>query len=333
MATPLFRQGARPSAKLFLYSVVCVCLIAIDSRVKLLEPAREVISWALYPVQQFMLLPRTVSDYVSSWIENQEDLSTRAHKSEREAALMASRSQQYLGLKAENAQLRQLLALRSRQDLSTVAADILYETHEPIIRKVIIDRGSYHHIAPGMPVMDSQGLLGQITRVFPLVAEVNLIIDKDQATPVQIVRNGLRALAYGGIEGGMLELRFMAGNADIKEGDELHTSGIDGVYPADLPVAKVLKIDRSSAFGFAHILCEPLAGVMRNRQVAIITSKPVFPSAPDTADKKALKHKDKPTSAISAANQNNVLLPFAAPIATPSNVPSALDTFATTPTH
>ncbi len=298
MATPLFRQGARPSAKLFLYSVACVCLIAIDSRVKLLEPVRAFVSLVLYPVQQLMLLPRALSDDASTWVENQDDLSKRVQASEHAAAIMANRSQQYLGLKAENAQLRQLLALRARQDLNTIAADILYETHEPIVRKVIVDRGTYHNIVPGMPVMDSQGLLGQVTRVFPLIAEVNLIIDKDQATPVQIVRNGLRALAYGGIEGGMLELRFMAGNADIKEGDELHTSGIDGVYPADLPVAKVLKIDRSSAFGFARIICEPLAGVMRNRQVAIVTSKPLIPAAPEITEKKGNKQKDKANSSI-----------------------------------
>jgi rod shape-determining protein MreC len=263
-----------------------------------------------------MLMPRAINDTVATWLENQDDLTTRVSNSERDAIAMANRSQQYLGLKAENEQLRQLLALRARPALSTLAADILYETREPVVRKVIIDRGTFHNIAAGMPVMDSQGLLGQATRVFPLVAEVNLIIDKDQATPVQVIRNGLRAVAYGGIEGGMLELRFMAGNADIKEGDVLHTSGIDGVYPADLPVAKVLKIDRSSAFGFARIICEPLAGVTRNRNVAIITSKPVLPPPPDAPilDKKPGKSKDKPTATTASITPTT-----ATPLSTPTN--------------
>lgn len=280
MATPLFRQGARPSVKIFIYSIACLCLIVIDSRVQSLNVIRQTIATVLYPFQQTMLIPESVLDDVTNWTEDKKKLSKRADQLALEANVMAKRSQQYLGVQAENQQLRQLLALRSRPDLTTIAADILYETREPTTRKLIIDRGSIHGVNAGMPIMDAQGLLGQITRVSPLVAEVNLIIDKDQATPVHAIRNGLRAVAYGGIAGGLLELRFMAGNADIKEGDELYTSGIDGVYPADLPVAKVLKIDRSSAFGFARVICQPLAGVTHHRQVAVVTNKPNLPSLP-----------------------------------------------------
>jgi rod shape-determining protein MreC len=294
MATPLFRQGATPNAKLFVYAIACVCLIAVDSRVRMLEPIRQAISVALYPVQLMMLMPREVSHYVGTWVEDQADLSKRASTLEREASKAAILALQYKGLAAENVQLRQMLSLRQRQDVSTMAADILYETRESITRKVVIDRGAYHEISPGMPVMDAQGLLGQVVRVFPLISEVNLIVDKDQATPVQVARNGLRAVAYGGVEGGMLEIRFMAGNADIKEGDELYTSGIDGVYPPNLPVAKVIQIDRSTALGFARIVCQPLAGVTRNRHVAIIMSKLVLPppiEVPVADDKKRGKRK------------------------------------------
>lgn len=294
MATPLFRQGASPSAKLFVYAIACVCLIAVDSRVRMIEPMRQAISVALYPAQQAMLLPRGLVQYVGTWIEDQGDLSRRADLLEREASKAAILALQYKGLAEENVQLRQVLSLRQRQDVSTLAADILYETREPITRKVVIDRGSYHSVSTGMPVMDAQGLLGQVVRVFPLISEVNLIVDKDQATPVQVARNGLRAVAYGGVEGGMLEVRFMAGNADIKEGDELYTSGLDGVYPPNLPVAKVIQVDRSTALGFARIVCLPLAGVTRNRHVAVIMSKLVIPppiEAPVIEDKKRAKRK------------------------------------------
>jgi rod shape-determining protein MreC len=304
MATPLFRQGAKPSAKLFLYSIVCICLILIDSRVQSLTVIRQTIGTVLYPLQKIMLVPQSAVAYVASWTQNTTELSKRANQLAQESNMMAQRSQQYLSVKAENEQLRKLLALRMHPNLTTIAADILYETREPTIRKLIIDRGSVHGVQAGMPIMDSYGLLGQITRVFPLVAEVNLIIDKDQATPVHAIRNGLRAVAYGGIPGGMLELRFMAGNADIQEGDELYTSGIDGIYPADLPVAKVLKIDRSSAFGFARIVCQPLAGVMHNRQIAIITNKLEIPALPTTDAEDFVK--DKHTSRSSdKKNQSN----------------------------
>ena len=298
MATPLFRQGATPNTKLYLYAVASLCLIAVDSRVRVLEPTRQAISVALYPIQQSMLLPRAVLQSGGQWIEDQADLSRRAAALEKSATTAALQTQQLQGALAENTQLRQLLALRSRSDITTMAADILYETREPVTRKVVIDRGETHQVTAGMPVMDANGLMGQVVRVFPLVSEVNLIIDKDQATPVQVARNGLRAIAYGGVEGGLLEIRFMAANADIKEGDELYSSGIDGIYPPNLAVAKVISIERSTAQGFARIVCAPAAGVSKNRHVALITSKPVIPpppvlEAPD--DKKRPKRKASST--------------------------------------
>jgi rod shape-determining protein MreC len=294
MATPLFRQGASPNVKLFFYAITCVCFIAIDSRVRMLEPLRSGIALVLYPAQQVMLMPRALFDYSSQWMQDQGELAKRNQQLEQNASTWALLAQQYKGAVIENSQLRELLALRQRQNITTLAADVLYETREPITRKVVIDRGSVHSVTAGMPVMDSQGLMGQIVRVFSLTSEVNLIADKDQATPVQVIRNGLRAVAYGGIEGGMLELRYMAGNADIKEGDELYTSGLDGVYPPNLAVAKVISVDRATPLGFAKIICLPLAGLSRNRHVAIITSKPNIPPPIDDSlkdDKKRTKRK------------------------------------------
>lgn len=280
MATPLFRQGASPNAKLFLYAVASVCLIAVDSRVRTLEPTRQIISTLLYPMQQLMLLPRAGLNLAGEWLEDQGQLSKRAGLLEQNAVKSSQLAQQAQGLAAENAHLRSLLTLRQREGLTVEVADILYETREAVTRKVVIDKGLVQNMAPGMPVIDSDGLIGQIVRTYPLTSEVNLIIDRDQATPVQVARNGLRAVAYGGVEGGMLEIRFMAGNADIKEGDELFTSGLDGVYPANLPVAKVVQIERSTAVGFARIVCQPLAGVTHHRHVAVVTRQTKLPEAP-----------------------------------------------------
>jgi rod shape-determining protein MreC len=297
MATPLFRQGASPNAKLFLYAVASICVLAVDSRVRLLEPTRQVISTVIYPMQQLMLLPRAGINAAGEWLEDQGSLSRRAAKLEKDAVLATHLSQQAQALSAENAELRAMLALRQRGGMTIVAADILYETRDAVTRKVVIDRGLVHSMAPGMPVVATQGLIGQVVRTYPLTSEVNLIIDRDQATPVQVARNGLRAVAYGGVEGGMLEIRFMAGNADIKEGDELYTSGLDGVYPANLPVAKVVQIERSTAVGFARIVCQPLAGVTQHRHVAVVTSIPKLPDPPpkEELDDKKRGKKPKPT--------------------------------------
>ena len=125
----------------------------------------------------------------------------------------------------------------------------------------------------GSPVMDEAGVLGQVTRVFPLVSEVTLLIDRDQAIPVLNVRTGVRGVAYGdpvaGHAGGM-ELRFMPANADIREEDLLTTSGVDGLYPPGLPVARVVRVERRADSAFARIYCAPLAQVQGARHVMVL---------------------------------------------------------------
>jgi rod shape-determining protein MreC len=139
-------------------------------------------------------------------------------------------------------------------------------------------------VRPGSPVTDESGVVGQVTRVHPLVSEVTLATDRDQAIPVQVVRNGLRAVAFGGGASGMLELRFMAANADIQTGDRLVTSGIDGTYPAGLPVATVTRIEKDAENAFARVVSRPAAGVDRGRFVLVLTDETVRPPRPAETD-------------------------------------------------
>ena len=125
-------------------------------------------------------------------------------------------------------------------------------------------------------MVDEAGVLGQVTRVYPLQSEVTLVTDKNQAVPVKIVRNGLRTVVFGA-SGGQLELRFLAANADVQNGDLLVTSGLDGVYLPGLPVAKVIRVDRDAAYSFARILCDPAAGVEKHGQVLILGSREALP--------------------------------------------------------
>src|SRR5437773_2536069 len=124
------------------------------------------------------------------------------------------------------------------------------------------------------------GAAGQVTRVYPLLSEVTLITDKEQRTPVQVVRNGLRAIIYGGGDRGTLDLSYTAANADVLADDVLVTSGIDGTYPAGLPVAKVARIERDAAYSFAKITCIPTAGTDQNRQVLVLSQEANLPAVP-----------------------------------------------------
>jgi len=145
---------------------------------------------------------------------------------------------------------------------------------------VIIDKGRQQGIQPGQAVIDDLGVVGQVTRVYPLLSEVTLITDKEQRTPVQVVRNGLRAIIYGGGDRGALELSYMATNADVLADDVLVTSGIDGTYPPGLPVAKVSRIEQDAAYSFAKITCVPTAGTDQNRQVLVLSREMNLPAAP-----------------------------------------------------
>jgi rod shape-determining protein MreC len=175
--------------------------------------------------------------------------------------LQSQRANEAEQLALENARLRKLLDLRERVSAPGQAAQVLYDAADPYTRKVIIDKGLMHGVAAGSPVLDELGVLGQVTRVYPSVSEVTLVIDADQAIPVLNTRTGVRAIAFGdpGVQAGALELRFMATNADVQAGDVLITSGVDGVYPPGLPVAQVDNVERRIELPFARIYCTPKA--------------------------------------------------------------------------
>ncbi len=179
--------------------------------------------------------------------------------------------------------------MKERVVPTSTAAEILYFGRDPFSRKVIIDRGSSHKVEEGAAVVDDTGLIGQVSRTFPWTAEIALVTDREQVVPVQLVRNGLRAAIFGTGYDGALDLRFMPVNADIENGDVLVTSGIDGVYPAGLPVAVVSSIERNAAYPFAHITCTPAAGVNRHRQVLVLARLAPLPEYPPAAPQKKAK--------------------------------------------
>ena len=159
-------------------------------------------------------------------------------------------------------------------------AEILYRARDPFVRKIVVDKGATDGVKEGDPVIDASGLVGQVHRVYPWASEVALISDREQAIPVQVVRNGLRAVIFGLGYDGALEVRFMPVNADIEKGDLLVTSGIDGVFPSGLPVAFVDSIERNAAYAFARITCRPASGVGSHRQVMMLASADAYPARP-----------------------------------------------------
>ena len=286
---PFFRQGASALSKLMLFSALALFLMVADARFKLTQPLRIAVASVLYPVQWMLVRPML-------WLENgaRHFESLTSAQNEAEVALQKLRLQSYRAtqveqLSLENERLRKLLDLRERITTPARAAQVLYDAADPYTRKVIIDKGLLHGVVAGSPVIDEAGVLGQVTRVYPSVSEVTLVIDADQAIPVLNTRTGVRAVAFGdpGIQAGALELRFMATNADVQAGDLLTTSGVDGVYPPGLPVARVDKVERRVESTFARIYCIPQALVEGASHVMVlepvssqITARPVQEEVP-----------------------------------------------------
>lgn len=272
---PFFKQGPSARARLIFFSVVAITLLIADARFNALSTIRKVLGTVLYPVQRGVLLPVDWISEASRYFTSLHLIQQENERLLREKTEIAQKGLLAQQLSAENAQLRKLLSAREQQASQSIPVEVLYDARDPSSRRVIVDRGSSDGISAGLPVIDDTGVVGQVTRVFPFLSEVTLLTDKSQEIPVQNLRSGLRAVASGGGEGGRLNLRFLASNADIKVGDTLVTSGIDGTYPEGLPVARVVAIEHSAAYSFAQILCVPLGGVDRNRYLLVLIPAPL----------------------------------------------------------
>jgi len=289
---PFFVRGPAPLVRLAFFASLSLALLVLDARFGYAEGIRSVLALAAYPIQQAARLPVALVEGVSGYFASQTRLRSE-NEALRARLLDASLdAQRYESAAAEAANLRRLIGAAERVERKSIPAEVLYAGRDPYSRKVIISRGTQHGVQPGSAVVDAGGVVGQLTRAHAFVSEVTLVTDKGQPTPVQVLRNGLRAIAFGGGSSGQLELRYMSGNADVENGDVLVTSGIDGTYPPGLPVAVVVRVERDSSYTFARVLAQPIAGVERGRYALVLSPGAQLPDYPgDENARKSLRSK------------------------------------------
>lgn len=282
---PFFKRGPAPLVRLAFFISLSLLLLTLDLRFHMLEWLRQGVEIVAYPFQVVAFAPvkglGEGRDYFADVISLKRE-NERLRKQQLGTANLLLRQEH---LELENQRLRALIDMSLRQPVKGQIGEILYAARDPFARRVILDKGSQHEIMAGQVVVDEIGIVGQVTRVFPMLSEVTLITDKEQAVPVQIVRNGLRSVLFGSGDGSNLELRFLAANADVAEGDVLVTSGLDGLYLPGLPVATVKRVDRDTTYAFARIQCEPIAGVERHGQVLILGRRENLPPPPTEPEK------------------------------------------------
>ncbi|TKC83610.1 rod shape-determining protein MreC [Trinickia terrae] len=306
---PLFKQGPSALARLVFFVVLALALLISDARFRTLEIVRGVLGAGLYPLQRAALVPRDVFMGAADLAVTSATLRTENQKLTARNLQLSTQANQTATLEAENAHLRALLDLTQQMTTKSTPAEIQYDTADPFTQKVVIGVGSHQDVQNGSPVVNENGVVGQVTRVFPMQSEVTLLTDKDQAVPVQVVRTGLRSVIYGTPKGDALEMRFVPISADVLAGDELVTSGLDGVYPPGLPVAKVARVDKLADTAFARVVCQPVATVRGAKQFLVlhyISNVPPRPEEPESAstaagkdakNKKAVKAADKDKAA------------------------------------
>lgn len=288
---PFFKQGYSAFTRLVFFSALALFLMVADTRFEITRPLRAAVATMLHPVERVLLAPVEVVVGGQAYLAGLS-AARQGEQAARELLVkQAERVTRLEQLEQENTRLRALLDLRPRLSVHTQTAEVLYDTPDPYTRRVVIDRGATQGIERGSPVINEVGVLGQVTRVYPLSSEVTLLTDRDAAIPVLNTRSQGRGAAYGDPSsvtvGGGMELRFMAGNADVQVGDLLHTSGVDGVYPPGLPVAKVVKVDRRVDTAFAKILLAPVAVPDGARHVQVLqplgAQLPARPQAAESA--------------------------------------------------
>lgn len=275
-----FQRGPSPVVRLVFFVTLSLLLMFMDARYRYLESARSAVSVIVSPIQSLATLPARIWNDVGDYVAMQSTLKNTNHDLQAQHVVDAGQLARLQALELENKQLRDLVALPIRASYTTTLAEIIYSERDLFKRKVVINKGADANLQPGQIVMDDIGIVGQVTRVYPWLSEVTLITEKDHVVPVQVLRNGLRTIVFGAGDTSQLALRYMPISSDIQEEDVLVTSGIDGTYPAGIPVAKVTKIERDPAYPFARITCLPLGGVDRHKHLLILSAQPKLPDLP-----------------------------------------------------
>jgi len=276
-----FNRGPSPFARLAFFGLISIALLFADTRYRYLENIRQVAAVVLYPLQRAVQMPGEALAYVATFFSSQRALADDNAALKRQLVAQSTAVQGYPLLQQENERLAALLDLRQRYGGAATAVEVLYTGRDPFAQKLFVDRGADVGLVPGEAVIDAEGVVGQVTRVFPFMAEVTLLGDKDHAVPVKVMRSGVRSVLFGSGAGRLPELRFTPPNADIVVGDVLVTSGIDGTYPAGLAVAQVTTLERDTGQMFARITARPLAGVDRSVHLLVLAQAAALPPQPE----------------------------------------------------
>jgi rod shape-determining protein MreC len=242
-----------------------------DSRFGYMSQARYYASYSVTPIHYLSELPQALSQQVSDALKSRDELLEENRLLQEQLLMQQYQIQKIDHLSAENNRLNELLNASAIVDDIVVRAQLVSESSDPFSKQVLINKGSIHGVYDGQPVLDASGLFGQVVSIEPYYSWVQLITDPQHSTPVQINRNGIRAVVSG-TQGSLHEMTMnnMTGNADIEVGDMLVTSGLGQRFPAGYRVGVITNIIRDPGQPFAQVTVTPTAQLDRSRNLLLV---------------------------------------------------------------
>ena len=311
--------------------VLSVALMVVDARFTLLKPVRSQMSLVLMQTYWITDLPQRLFQGVASQFGSRTELVAENEKLKTENLLLQGRMQKLAALTEQNVRLRELLNSSALVNEKVEVAELIGMDPNPFTHRIIINKGERDGVVLGQPVLDARGLMGQVVELMPYTSRVLLLTDTTHSIPVQVNRNGLRAIASGTGNPERLELRHVADTADIKEGDLLVSSGLGQRFPAGYPVATVKEVIHDSGQPFAIVRAVPTAALNRSRYLLLVFSDSRSPEerANDAAQAQEAEKNGEPLPIIPATVPKPVAVPAVAPTATPA--PTATQPVAPTP--
>ncbi|WP_086936664.1 MULTISPECIES: rod shape-determining protein MreC [Pseudomonas] len=269
---PLFAKGPSLGVRLLVLTVLSVALMVVDARFTLLKPVRSQMSLVLMESYWITDLPQRLWQGVASQFGSRTELVAENEKLKTENLLLQGRMQKLAALTEQNVRLRELLNSSALVNEKVEVAELIGMDPNPFTHRIIINKGERDGVVLGQPVLDARGLMGQVVELMPYTSRVLLLTDTTHSIPVQVNRNGLRAIASGTGNPERLELRHVADTADIKEGDLLVSSGLGQRFPAGYPVATVKEVIHDSGQPFAIVRAVPTAALNRSRYLLLVFS-------------------------------------------------------------
>jgi rod shape-determining protein MreC len=308
-------------ARFIFFALLSLALLYVDSHGQHLKRIREGLTVLFAPIQVMAALPGRVGTGIADFFTGEASLRKELERLRTERPLLLARMEKYNALESENAHLRALLGTGLLVADKAEAAELLEVASEPFRRTIIIAKGGKDNLYIGQPVIDTYGIRGQVNDVGVLQSTAILITDPGHAIPVIVRRNGLRAIAFGTGESDTVSIRYLTASADIKEGDELVSSGLGGTFPFGYPVAKVTKIVNNPNESFLDIAAAPAAKLNHGREVLLIwPSKSIQP--PDIKKPVATKKPDEIKKLAPVATPKPVSAPVPAPASAATPAPA-----------